>query len=385
MKITVVGVGYVGLSIGVLLAREHVVTFFDIDNKKVDLINKRQSPLKENAIKKFLHEAKNINATTSEELAYKDATFIILALPTNLKMNKLDTSYVEITIDNILKINKKATIVVKSTVPIGFTKYLRNRFNYNDIIFSPEFLREGYTIHDQLYPSRIIVGNESKNSQLFLDIMMKIAVEENLPTLLIGSSEAEAIKLFSNAYLAQKIAFFNELDTFAEMQNLDSKKIIEGMGYDWRIGNSYNNPSFGFGGYCLPKDVKQLEYHFKDISAPIITSINKSNLFRKVHIAKMILNSSAKTIGIYRINSKKKSDNCRESSTIDVVRHIKRSGRDVVIFEPLIKDKMFLDCPIINDFNEFSAHSDIIVANRIDDILMKYNSKVFTRDIFQYD
>ncbi|HER3339666.1 TPA: UDP-glucose/GDP-mannose dehydrogenase family protein, partial [Streptococcus pyogenes] len=283
MKITVVGIGYVGLSIGLLLAKEHDVTFFDIDNKKIDLINKRQSPLKEAAINKLLCKAKNINATSSEELAYKDATFIILSLPTNLKVNKLDTSIIEISVSNILKINKKATIVIKSTVPIGFTEYLRNRFHYNDIIFSPEFLREGSTIHDQLYPSRTIVGNESRNSQLFLDILTDISVEKDSPSLLVGSSEAEAIKLFSNAYLAQKIAFFNELDTFAETQNLDSKKIIEAMGYDQRIGNSHNNPSFGFGGYCLPKDIKQLEYHFKEIPAPIITSISESNLLRKIH------------------------------------------------------------------------------------------------------
>ncbi|VGR49002.1 UDP-glucose 6-dehydrogenase [Streptococcus pyogenes] len=226
MKITVVGIGYVGLSIGLLLAKEHDVTFFDIDNKKIDLINKRQSSLKEAAINKLLCKAKNINATSSEELAYKDATFIILSLPTNLKVNKLDTSIIEISVSNILKINKKATIVIKSTVPIGFTEYLRNRFHYNDIIFSPEFLREGSTIHDQLYPSRTIVGNESRNSQLFLDILTDISVEKDSPSLLVGSSEAEAIKLFSNAYLAQKIAFFNELDTFAEMQNLDSKKLL---------------------------------------------------------------------------------------------------------------------------------------------------------------
>ncbi|VHJ40467.1 UDP-glucose 6-dehydrogenase [Streptococcus pyogenes] len=231
MKITVVGIGYVGLSIGLLLAKEHDVTFFDIDNKKIDLINKRQSPLKEAAINKLLCKAKNINATSSEELAYKDATFIILtfiilSLPTNLKFNKLDTSIIEISVSNILKINKKATIVIKSTVPIGFTEYLRNQFHYNDIIFSPEFLREGSTIHDQLYPSRTIVGNESRNSQLFLDILTDISVEKDSPSLLVGSSEAEAIKLFSNAYLAQKIAFFNELDTFAEMQNLDSKKLL---------------------------------------------------------------------------------------------------------------------------------------------------------------
>ncbi|HHJ7204946.1 TPA: nucleotide sugar dehydrogenase, partial [Streptococcus pyogenes] len=353
MKITVVGIGYVGLSIGLLLAKEHDVTFFDIDNKKIDLINKRQSSFKEAAINKLLCKAKNINATSSEELAYKDATFIILSLPTNLKVNKLDTSIIEISVSNILKINKKATIVIKSTVPIGFTEYLRNRFHYNDIIFSPEFLREGSTIHDQLYPSRTIVGNESRNSQLFLDILTDISVEKDSPSLLVGSSEAEAIKLFSNAYLAQKIAFFNELDTFAEMQNLDSKKIIEAMGYDQRIGNSHNNPSFGFGGYCLPKDIKQLEYHFKEIPAPIITSISESNLLRKIHIAKMILNSSAKTIGIYRINSKKDSDNCRESSTIDVAKLLKSSGKDVIIFEPLINQKKFLGCPLINDFNEF--------------------------------
>ncbi|HHY1268458.1 TPA: nucleotide sugar dehydrogenase [Streptococcus pyogenes] len=385
MKITVVGIGYVGLSIGLLLAKEHDVTFFDIDNKKIDLINKRQSSLKEAAINKLLCKTKNINATSSEELAYKDATFIILSLPTNLKVNKLDTSIIEISVSNILKINKKATIVIKSTVPIGFTEYLRNRFHYNDIIFSPEFLREGSTIHDQLYPSRTIVGNESRNSQLFLDILTDISVEKDSPSLLVDSSEAEAIKLFSNAYLAQKIAFFNELDTFAEMQNLDSKKIIEAIGYDQRIGNSHNNPSFGFGGYCLPKDIKQLEYHFKEIPAPIITSISESNLLRKIHIAKMILNSSAKTIGIYRINSKKDSDNCRESSTIDVAKLLKSSGKDVIIFEPLINQKKFLGCPLINDFNEFIKYSDIIVANRIDDALRKCNSKVFTRDIFQYD
>ncbi|MBA2796649.1 nucleotide sugar dehydrogenase [Streptococcus porcinus] len=385
MKITVVGVGYVGLSIGLLLSKENDVTLFDIDSKKIDLINNRQSFLEESAITELLRSAKNIRATTSKELAYKEATFIILALPTNLKDNALDTSTIEAVIEDILTFNRQATIIIKSTVPIGFTEYLRKKFFYNKIIFSPEFLREGLTVHDNLYPSRIIVSNEAENSKLFLKLLKKIAVTESPPYLLTKSSEAEAIKLFSNAYLAQKIAFFNELDTFSELHHLNSEKIIEGMGYDSRIGNAHNNPSFGFGGYCLPKDTKQLEYHFRNISAPLITNINNSNLSRKRHITKMILTRNVTTIGIYRINSKADSDNYRDSSIIDIIEILKNKGRKIVIFEPLIREQTILGCSVINDFNTFTAISELIVANRMDDQVKKYREKIFTRDVFHKD
>ncbi len=385
MKITVVGVGYVGLSIGLLLSKENDVTLFDIDSKKIGLINNKQSFLEETAIKKLLLKAKNIRATTSKELAYKEASFIILALPTNFKNKTFDTSAIEAVIQDILSYSREATIIIKSTVPIGFTEYLRKRFFYNNIIFSPEFLREGFTVHDNLYPSRIIVSNESEKSKLFLKLLKRIAVTESPPYLLTRSSEAEAIKLFSNAYLAQKIAFFNELDTFSELYHLNSEKIIEGMCYDSRIGNVHNNPSFGFGGYCLPKDTKQLEYHFKNISAPLITNINNSNLSRKVHIAKMILSKDVTTIGIYRINSKADSDNYRDSSIIDIIEILKNKGRKIVIFEPLIREQTILGCSVINDFNSFTAVSELIVANRMDEQVKKYREKIFTRDVFHKD
>ncbi|VTS14076.1 nucleotide sugar dehydrogenase [Streptococcus pseudoporcinus] len=385
MKITVVGVGYVGLSLGLLLSKENDVTLFDSDSKKIELINKRQSFLEEAAIKELLRRAKNIRATTSKELAYKGATFIILALPTNLEDHALNTSAIDAVIKDILTFNREATIIIKSTVPIGFTEYLRKKYFYHSIIFSPEFLREGLTVHDNLYPSRIIVSNESKHSELFLNLLRKVAVTKKPPYLLTRSSEAEAIKLFSNAYLAQKIAFFNELDTFAELHHLNSKKIIEGMCYDSRIGNAHNNPSFGFGGYCLPKDSKQLESHFKNISAPLMTNINNSNVSRKMHIAKMILSRNVTTIGIYRINSKTDSDNYRDSAIINIIDILKNNGREVIIFEPLIREQTILGCPVINDFTKFTTSSDLIVANRMDDQVKKYRKKVYTRDAFHKD
>lgn len=386
MKIAVVGAGYVGLSLGVLLSQNDEVVVLDINDRKVEMINKRKSPIKDPDIEDFLkNKPLNIKATTDKETAYKDADFIIIATPTDYDHGKgsFDTSSVEQVIKDSLNYNEEALIVVKSTVPVGFTENMRKRFGTNRIVFSPEFLREGKALYDNLYPSRIVVGDKTEKAKIFARLLLRGAVKKDVPVLLTDSSEAEAIKLFSNAYLAMRVAFFNELDTFAELKGLNTKEILEGVCLEPRIGNFYNNPSFGYGGYCLPKDTSQLASQFNGIPHEIITAIVKSNQTRKQHIANMVLEKNPKTVGVYRLTMKKDSDNFRTSSILDVIDMLKEQGNmDIIIYEPLLEDKNFEGIPVINDVEEFKRKSDLILANRKLPELKDVEDKVYTKDLF---
>jgi UDPglucose 6-dehydrogenase len=388
-KMTVVGAGYVGLSLAVLLAQHNEVTVLDINPQKVKMINERVSPIKDPDIDYFLrNKTLYLEATLDKEKAYSNADYIIIATPTDYDHNKngFDTSSVEQVLEDALKYNDKALIVIKSTVPVGFTENMKKRFNTDRIVFSPEFLREGKALHDNLYPSRIVVGEKSERARKFADLLLQGAIKKDVPVLLTGSSEAEAIKLFSNAYLAMRVAFFNELDTFAELKGLNTREIVEGVCLDPRIGNHYNNPSFGYGGYCLPKDSKQLASHFNGIPHILISAIVESNETRKKHIADMIAKKNPGTIGIYRLTMKKDSDNFRNSSILDVIDYIRnRSNARIVIYEPLIKENIFKGMSVVNDLDEFKKMSDIILANRMSHELEDVIEKVYTRDLFNRD
>ncbi|ENZ5592142.1 nucleotide sugar dehydrogenase [Enterococcus faecalis] len=390
MKIAIVGIGYVGLSLGVLLSRNHEVVMIDTNRNKVNSINQGQSPIEEEMIKKELKKSRyKLSATWFSEDAYKHSEFIIVCVPTDWIDGNLKSSIVEEVIKNILGVNKMATIVIKSTVPIGYTENLRKKFKYSDIIFSPEFLREGFAIQDNIHPSRIIVSNESVRYKVFVELLLEIVGDKNVPVLVTSSSEAEAVKLFSNSFLALKIAYFNELDTFAELKNLSTEKIIEGVCYDWRIGNSHNNPSFGFGGYCLPKDSKQLSYHFQGIPATLIKNICRSNYLRKLHIVQEVINrvkeKNIKIVGIYRVNSKLNSDNLRGSSIISIIEELHKYGVTVFVYEPLVEAESFKNCKILTDLLEFKKISQLILANRIDEGLAGSMEKIYTRDVFNKD
>lgn len=388
-KITVVGAGYVGLSLAVLLAQHNEVTVLDINPQKVKMINERVSPIKDPDIDYFLrNKTLYLEATLDKEKAYSNADYIIIATPTDYDHNKngFDTSSVEQVLEDALKYNDKALIVIKSTVPVGFTENMKKRFNTDRIVFSPEFLREGKALHDNLYPSRIVVGEKSERARKFADLLLQGAIKKDVPVLLTGSSEAEAIKLFSNAYLAMRVAFFNELDTFAELKGLNTREIVEGVCLDPRIGNHYNNPSFGYGGYCLPKDTNQLAAQFNGIPHILISAIVESNETRKKHIADMIAKKNPGTIGIYRLTMKKDSDNFRNSSILDVIDYIRnRSNARIVIYEPLIKENIFKGMSVVNDLDEFKKMSDIILANRMSHELEDVIEKVYTRDLFNRD
>ena len=388
MKITVVGTGYVGLSNAVLLSQNNEVIALDVVKEKVDLINKRVSPIGDNEIEEFFANKKlNLTATLDKEFAYKDCEVVVIATPTDYdpEKNFFDTSSVDSVIEDVKKYTPNSTVIIKSTVPVGYTQKMQDKYPDLDIIFSPEFLREGKALYDNLYPSRIIMGKHSKEAEVFANLLVEGAFKEDIEVLYTNPTEAEAIKLFSNTYLAMRVSYFNELDTYAEVMNLDSEEIIKGVGLDPRIGSHYNNPSFGYGGYCLPKDTKQMLADYENIPQEIITAIVNSNQTRKEHIANMVLSKKPKVVGVYRLIMKTGSDNFRASSIIDVMNIIKDEGVKVVIFEPGLKEEELYGIDVLRDINKFKEISDIIITNRFFKELEDVKDKVYTRDIFNRD